>query len=79
MFETSQKLKNFIIWCQKNKVRAFKNKDIEFELSEMAFIPETDNFKEINLNDQKTLSDFDGMTDEEREELLFWSSGKTKG
>ena len=76
MFDSPAKLKNFIIWCQKNKVKAFKNKDIEFELSEIAFVPEVQDYSEIPLNDQKTFSDLDGMTEEEREELLYWSSGQ---
>lgn len=78
MFDSPQKLKNFVLWCQENKVKSFKNKDIEFELSELAFIQESDNFKEINLDDQKTFSDFEGMTQEEIDELLTWSSGPVK-
>lgn len=75
MLETPAKLKNFILWCKQNKVKAFKSKEIEFELSEIAFVPQVEDFKEIDLSDQKTFSDFDNMTEEEKEELLTWSAG----
>lgn len=79
MFDTPSKIKNFIKWCQENKIKSFKYKDIEFELSELSFIPEAQQFDEINLSDQKTFSEFDNMTEEEKNELLYWSSGKIKG
>ncbi len=65
------------MWCQKNKVKAFKSKDIEFELSEIAFIPETQDYKEINLDDQKTFSDISDISKEEQDELMFWSSNQS--
>lgn len=77
MFKTSAQLKDFIIWCQENKVKIFKNNDIEFELSELAFLPENENYEEIKLTDENTFSDTDGMTEEEKDELLYWSTGKT--
>jgi hypothetical protein len=79
MFDSPAKLKNFIKWCQDNKVKVFKNKDIEFELSEIAFIPDNENFKEIKLSDDKTFSDLPDLSKEEEEELLFWSANKVPG
>ena len=76
MFETSTKLKNFMLWCKQNKIKAFKNKDIEFELSDMAFIPDTEELKEINLTDSKAFSEIDNMSEAEKEEMLYWSSGR---
>lgn len=76
MFDSTEKIQEFILWCQKNKVKSFKIKDIEFHLSELSFIPQNDELEEINLSDQKTFSDFDNMTREEQEELLFWSANK---
>ena len=75
MFDTPAKLKNFMIWCKKNKIKAFKNKEIEFELSELSFV-ETNNFSEIKLEDSKSFSEFDNMSKEEQDELMYWS---TKG
>ena len=77
MFKTPAKLKNFILWCQKNKVKSFQSSDISFELSELAFVPEMTSVDEINLDDPKTFSDFSHLDDKnEADELLFWSSGK---
>jgi len=74
MFESAEKLQEFMTWCKANKVKSFKNKDIEFELSELAFIPDNADVKEIKLEDEKTFADSDNMTREEYEELLFHSS-----
>lgn len=74
MLDTPAKLKRFITWCQENKVKSFKNKELEFELSELAFLPKTEGIKEINLNDEKVFADTESMTEEEKNELLFWSS-----
>ena len=76
MFDSPAKLKNFILWCQKNKVKVVKTKEIEFELSEMAFLPETETFEEINLGDQSTFADKENMTPEEYDELLLWSANQ---
>ena len=81
MLENQVKLKNFILWCQKNKVKHFKNNDIEFELSEIAFLPGSEQYKEISLKDYKNIKDSqidldqESMTKEEEDELLFWSAG----
>lgn len=77
MFDTPAKLKNFILWCQANKVKAFKSNDVQFELSELAFLPEAQDFNEINLEDNTTFSDLSNLDKNETEDLLFWSSGKT--
>lgn len=77
MFETSAKLKNFILWCQKNKIKSFKCKDIEFELSELAFVPEIGNFEEIKMDDKATFSDLSHLSKDEADETLFWSTNTT--
>ena len=76
MFDDPDKVKEFIIWCQQNKVKSFKNDKMEFHLSDFAFLPETEHHKEIPLNDEKTFADFDNLSPEEADELLYWSSGK---
>lgn len=75
MLDSITKVKNFIQWCQDNKVKAFRSKNIEFELSEMAFLPEVEDLKEIDLSDTKTFSDYENMSAEEKEELEMWSAG----
>ena len=79
MFDTPAKLKNFILWCQKNKVKSFSGKEVSFELSELSFIPEANDYKEINLEDSSTFSDLSNLDKDETEDLLFWSSGQTPG
>lgn len=75
MFKTAQELKDFIKWCQNTKVKSFKNNEIEFELSELAFIPDNNHLKEIKLDEDKSLADStEPMTNEEYDELLFHSS-----
>jgi len=76
MFDSLEKLKEFMDWCRTNKVKTFKNSDIQFELSELAFLPDNANVKEINLEDEKTFADAvdQGLTPEEYEDLLFHSS-----
>ena len=75
MLKTQQSIKKFIQWCRENKVKSFKNENIQFELSEMAFIPEIDaGLKEINLDDKKTMADIEDMTPSEYQEMLMWSS-----
>ena len=77
MLKDLKDLKKFVLWCKKNKIKAFKNNDIEFELSELAFIKEDPTeYKEINLSDSKTFADTETLTKEEQDELLFWSSKK---
>ena len=38
MIENIEDVKLFIEWCREHKVKSFKNKDVEFELSELSFI-----------------------------------------
>ncbi len=75
MFKNVNELKNFIIWCKESKIKQFKNEDVSFELSELAYIPDNSEMKEIKLEDTKTLADIsESMTPEEYEDLLFHSS-----
>lgn len=74
MIKTLEEMKEFILWCQENKVKSFKNNNIEVELSELAFLPESNNFDEIKYEDGSTFSDLSNLTKEETEEALFWSS-----
>lgn len=67
-----EKYKQFIEWCKANKVKSFKNADIEFELSELSFIDEIDYAQSTDISTQNISS----KTKEEDEDLLdlFWSA-----
>lgn len=73
MLKNIDEIKKFIEWCKENKVKNFKSDNIEFELSELSFI-ETQEYKEINLEDGKQFSDLSNLDKNETEDLLFWSS-----
>jgi hypothetical protein len=74
MLDNIEDIKLFIEWCKKHKVKSFKIKDLQFELSELSFIEasEDDADKLINSLAQ---SNFEAeQAKKEDDELLFWSS-----
>lgn len=75
-----QELKEFIIWAKQNKLKKFKKGNIEFELSDLAFLESASLMQgeeqEISSNSSKTLCDTEEMSKEEYEDLLYWSSQK---
>jgi hypothetical protein len=75
MFNNIEDIKKFITWAKENKLKSFKIKDIEVEISELSFIEEEkqDELKEA-LGD--TLVDTETTDPKELEELLFWSAQK---
>lgn len=78
MFDNSEDLKEFIIWARNNKLKHFKNKDIEFELSELSFIEEANSKQQDALKEAigDTLVDTETSDPKEEEDLLFWSADK---
>jgi hypothetical protein len=80
MFSNPKDLKEFIIWAKSQKLRRLKVKDVEFELSEIAFVDDqinlAENLKETSLQSSKTLVDTEEINPNEEDELLFWSSNK---
>lgn len=78
MFKTAQELQQFIIWCKSQKVKAFKHDQVQFELSDLAFVTDYDEpakvEKDLSFHDSKTLTETDKESDAEDEDLLFWSS-----
>ena len=74
MLDNVEDIKLFIEWCKAHKVKSFKIKDLQFELSELSFIEasEDDADKLINSLAQ---SNFEAeQAKKEDDELLFWSS-----
>ena len=78
MFKSTKEIKEFIIWCQKNKVKSFKHDNIAFEVSEIAFV---DQLNEQQLQqkvseamDETLVDTAKQELDQEDEDLLMWSS-----
>lgn len=79
-----EEIKQFIIWCRKNKVKSFSHEGVTFELSEVAFVEELYNQPEIpDISDKikpensaKTWGDLEDMDQKEYDELLNWSANK---
>jgi len=69
-------VKLFIEWCKENKVKSFKSEHIQFELSELSFLENTEGYADkiqTTLDESKFEKE---QQDQEDEEMLFWSSGR---
>jgi hypothetical protein len=77
MISNILELQSLIEWCKLNKVKHLKINDIEFQLSELAFLPD-DPTEAINSNlnpyNTETLADTDKSPDINSDPDLFWSS-----
>ena len=80
MITNTDQLKKLIEWCKENKIKKLKIKDIEFEISELDFIPTES--QEVPLTPSNvgkfntdTLVDTVKETPITEDEDLFWSSG----
>ena len=80
MLEKLSEIQAFINWCKKNKVKSFKNGDLEFILSDYAFIEEDQNMPNLPteevLNQREAASFEETQTQKEMDDLLFWSSNE---
>lgn len=77
MISNIDELQAFILWCKDNKIKHMKLNGIEFEVSELAFIPETElEATKTNLNPQNTETLTDTLKDQDvnLDPDLFWSS-----
>lgn len=76
-----QEKKDLISWAIKNKVKAIKEGEFSFEISDLAFVEELNiqaaqaNKEDLNVSN-KTLVDTEEVDSSEEEDLLFWSSNK---
>ena len=74
MLENIEDIKLFIEWCKEKKVKSFKSDNIQFELSELSFIDNTEDYAD-KLQTSVQESKFEQeQQDKEDEEMLFWSS-----
>lgn len=76
MFETTQDLKEFILWCQQAKIKAVKVGDVEVQFSDLAFVDIIAADPAIKMAEERDTSKtlVDAATDELDEDLLFWSA-----
>jgi len=78
MISNIDQLKKLIEWCKSNKIKKLKIKDIEFEISELDFIPEQELQTPINNNlglyNEETLADTEKSVNPKNDPDLFWSS-----
>jgi len=73
MLKNIEDVKLFIEWCKEHKVKSFKSNDIEFELSELSFIENTEDLVS-KLKSGESPNFEEKQQQEEDEELMFWSS-----
>ena len=67
-------IKLFIEWCKENKVKSFKSDNVQFELSELSFIENVEDYAD-KVDTQLDKSKFErNQQKSEDEEMLFWSS-----
>lgn len=81
MFKDEASLKQFITWAKDMKLKRFKNGDIEFEISDLGLVEELNRSalsgeKEITDFENKTLVDTEELSQQEQDDLLFWSTNK---
>lgn len=68
MINYVEQLRSLIIWCREHSVKSLKLPNVEFELSEIAFLPPSDSSQLPVDEKSKNLKDLS------EEELLFLSS-----
>ena len=79
MITNLDQLKKLIEWCKDNKIKKLKLQDIEFEISELDFLPEegkaltlgNSNVREFNTETLTDTSKDQSIIDDED---LYWSS-----
>lgn len=78
MFKSPEEIKKFILWCQKNKVKSFKQGETEFEISEIAFVDQLNatemNQKVSEAMDETLVDTAKQELEKEDEDLLYWST-----
>ena len=74
MFKSVDEVKNFVLWCKENKLKSFKINDIQFEISELSFLPEENMTEQKPADMSQTLGDDLNLSDEEFDDILFHST-----
>ena len=75
MFGTSSELKDFILWCQSNRIKTVEIGPVKVTFSDLAFIEQMQALSEPASEERdtsKTMTDTLPTSDED--ELLLWSA-----
>jgi|TARA_R100000664_G_scaffold3286_1_gene7552 hypothetical protein len=67
-------VKSFIIWCKNNKVKSFRSKELEFELSDIGLVEGLANVEELQKHLDESKHENEQIQKQEDDELMFWSS-----
>ena len=67
-------VKSFIIWCKNNKVKSFRSKELEFELSDIGLVEGLANVAELQKHLDESKHENEQIQKQEDDELMFWSS-----
>jgi len=79
MVKDIEELKNLILWCKEQKVKAVKIAEYSFELSDLALVEDLKSIEDAILNEdkkaviQKDLVDSQDSKQEDDEDL-YWST-----
>tara|TARA_R100000329_G_scaffold80485_1_gene68843 strand:- start:354 stop:584 length:231 start_codon:yes stop_codon:yes gene_type:complete len=74
MLDKLDDVKSFIIWCKNNKVKSFRSKEIEFELSEIGLVEGLANVEDLQKHLDESKHENEQIQKQEDDELMFWSS-----
>ena len=74
MLDQLDDVKSFIIWCKNNKVKSFRSKEIEFELSEIGLVEGLANVEDLQKHLDESKHENEQIQQQEDDELMFWSS-----
>ena len=67
-------VKSFIIWCKNNKVKSFRSKELEFELSDIGLVEGLANVEELQKHLDESKHENEQIQKQQDDELMFWSS-----
>ena len=67
-------VKSFIIWCKNNKVKSFRSKELEFELSDIGLVEGLANVEELQKHLDESKHENEQIQKQEDDALMFWSS-----
>ena len=67
-------VKSFIIWCKNNKVKSFRSKELEFELSDIGLVEGLATVEELQKHLDESKHENEQIQKQEDDELMFWSS-----
>ena len=74
MLDKLDDVKSFIIWCKNNKVKSFRSKEVEFELSEIGLVEGLANVEDLQKHLDESKHENEQIQKQEDDELMFWSS-----